>query len=112
MSNPPDEQSIFNQMRQLALRAYGPGSKAPPQEHELLDQERLARLRAIIDNPYNRLVFDGLSTIELARICANAVLEQGDVEQAGKMFTQIAKLEAKRPILNARRSAPDAEQIG
>ena len=101
----PHEETLVEEMRNLCRRAYGP--KDPdrkPVEHRLINVDRLAMLHGMVHNPYHEMIFGGLSTLDLMRVCAKNLMECLNYREAGKLLAQVRRFEDEDRAAAARQA--------
>ena len=69
-----------------------------------VDIDRIARLRAIGHNPYHGMVFDGMSTRDMVRVCIYNFFEARDFERAFVAIARLHRME-REEVRDAERAA-------
>ncbi len=107
----PHEDYLVEEFRGLARTRWGgkrPGAGAKPRR-QLVNIDRAAKLLAITDNPYLRLAFQGLPTIELMRICAWHLMEGCDYKSGGRLLKHMLDFE-EQAAERRRKAIADGEE--
>jgi hypothetical protein len=96
MEIPAQDDHKTEEFRDFARHNHA-GSTDGPAEGEVFlhNIERVANLEAVFNNPYYKMVVDGMSDVEMMRLCAIHLMEKLDFRAAGRLLGQLAHLRSR-----------------